>query len=125
MSENALKNIDLFPKAQDNKLKCLVLATTQKWSVYCHRGGKKAENIHIEEQGSYTLSKVRFKYLSSIFKVHYSAFPASYNYGKLHMHIHIVLVCTLLSTIMFIFYDAYSIIFFILMVEKKFRLSQT
>ena len=34
---------------QDDVLKCLVLSTTQKYSVYCHRGGKKAENIHFEE----------------------------------------------------------------------------
>ena len=31
----SLKNV------QDDVLKCLVLSTTQKYSVYCHRGGKK------------------------------------------------------------------------------------
>ena len=50
MSENGKKNVDkMFPKAQDDILKCLILSTTQKYSVYCHRGGKKPENIHILE----------------------------------------------------------------------------
>ena len=40
-----VKNVD--SKLQDNVLKCLVLSTTQRYPVYCHRGGKKAENIHI------------------------------------------------------------------------------
>ena len=28
-------------------VKCLVLSTTQRYSVYCHRGVKKTENIYI------------------------------------------------------------------------------
>ena len=32
-----------FPKAQDDILKCLVLSTTQRYSVYCHRREKKLE----------------------------------------------------------------------------------
>ena len=41
----------VYPKAQDDVLKCLVLYTTQRYSVYCHRGVKKPENIHIQEAG--------------------------------------------------------------------------
>ena len=48
MSENGKKMlISMFPKAEDNIRKCLVSSTTQRKSVYCHRGGKKMENIHI------------------------------------------------------------------------------
>ena len=35
-----VKNVPIFSK--DDVLKCLVLYTTQKQSVSCHRGGKKA-----------------------------------------------------------------------------------
>ena len=43
-----VKNVDpVAPQV----LKCLVLSTTQRYSVYCHRGAKKPENIHIEEAG--------------------------------------------------------------------------
>ena len=49
MSENAKKCRPVFPKAQGDVLKCLVLSTTQRYSVYCHRGGKKAENIHFKK----------------------------------------------------------------------------
>ena len=31
-------------------LKCLVLSTTQRFSVYCQRGGKKTEHIHIQQE---------------------------------------------------------------------------
>ena len=31
----------MFPKAQDDILKCLVLSATQRYSVYCHRGVKR------------------------------------------------------------------------------------
>ena len=49
MSENGKKKCQsVFPKAQDDVLKCLVLFTTQRYSVYFHRG-KKPENIHFEE----------------------------------------------------------------------------
>lgn len=37
----------VFPKAQDDILKCLVLSTTQRYLTYCHREGKKPENIHM------------------------------------------------------------------------------
>ena len=47
VSENGEKRRSVFPKAQDDVLKCLVLSTTQRYSVYCHRGVKKPENIHI------------------------------------------------------------------------------
>ena len=47
MSENGEKCGSVLPKAQDDVLKCLVLSTTQRYSVYCHRGEKKLENIHI------------------------------------------------------------------------------
>ncbi len=36
-------------KVQGDVLKYLVLSTTQSYSVCCHRGLKKAENIHIWE----------------------------------------------------------------------------
>ena len=35
-----------FPKPEVTSSR-LVLSTTQRYSVYCHRGGKKPENIHI------------------------------------------------------------------------------
>ena len=34
-------------------------------------------------QGSYTFSKIKIQAFSSIFKVHFQAFPAPYNCGKL------------------------------------------
>ena len=37
----------MLKNVQDDALKCLVLYTTQRCSVYCHRGGKKPGNIHI------------------------------------------------------------------------------
>ena len=46
MPENGLS---VFPKAQDDVLKCLVLSTTQRCLVYCHRGRKKLGNIHVQE----------------------------------------------------------------------------
>ena len=33
----------MVKNVQDDVLKCLVLSTTQRYSVYCHRGGKKPE----------------------------------------------------------------------------------
>ena len=47
MSENGEKWQSVFPKAQDDVLKCLVLSKTQRHSVNCHKGVKKTENIHI------------------------------------------------------------------------------
>ena len=48
MSENGEKCGSVFPqKAQDDVLKCLVLSPTQRDSVYCHRGEKTLEHIHI------------------------------------------------------------------------------
>ena len=41
---------------QDDVPKCLVLSTAQKYSVYCQRGVKKAENIHIEEAEIWTFA---------------------------------------------------------------------
>lgn len=35
----------VFPKVQDDAPKCIVIATAQMYSVYCHRGGMKPENI--------------------------------------------------------------------------------
>ena len=32
------------------------MSTTQRSSVYCQRGGKKAENIHIEEAEIWTFA---------------------------------------------------------------------
>ena len=46
---NSLFCWSVIPKAQDDILKCLFLSTTQRYSVHCHRGGKKPENIHFEE----------------------------------------------------------------------------
>ena len=37
-------------KKQDEVLKCPVFSTTQRYSVYCHSGGKKPEIIHIFKQ---------------------------------------------------------------------------
>ena len=51
MPENGEKGQSVFPKARDDVFKCLVLSTTQRCSVYCHRGGKKPENILFEEAG--------------------------------------------------------------------------
>lgn len=31
--------------------KCLVLFSTQSFSIYCHRGGNKPGNIHIKKAG--------------------------------------------------------------------------
>ena len=45
--ENGQKCRLVFPKAQEDVLKCLVLSTAQRYSVCCHRGGKKAEYNHI------------------------------------------------------------------------------
>ena len=47
MSENGAKCQPEFPKVQDDILKCLVLSTTQRYSVYCQRRATKPENIHI------------------------------------------------------------------------------
>ena len=33
--------MSVFPKTKDVDLKCLVLSTTQRYLVYCQRGGKK------------------------------------------------------------------------------------
>ena len=35
----------LFPKAQNDVLKYPEM-TSQRYSVYCHKGGKKQENVH-------------------------------------------------------------------------------
>ena len=43
MSENGEKCASVFPKAQDDVLKCLALSTTPRYSAYCHRGEKKLE----------------------------------------------------------------------------------
>ena len=50
MLENGKKYLINVPKAQDDVLKCLVLSTAQRYSVYCQRGGKKPENIHFKLQ---------------------------------------------------------------------------
>ena len=42
------KKKKMFPKAQGDVLKCLVLFTTQRYSDYCRRWMKKPENIHIQ-----------------------------------------------------------------------------
>lgn len=45
-------NIVIFKKREKEKkpnIKCLVLSTTQRHSVYCHRGLKKKENYIIRE----------------------------------------------------------------------------
>ena len=44
MSENGEKCQSVFPKAQDDVLKCLGLSITQRYSDFCHRGVKKPEN---------------------------------------------------------------------------------
>ena len=49
--KNDEKCRSVFPKAQYDILKCLVLSTTQRYSGYCQRGGKKPGNIHFEEAG--------------------------------------------------------------------------
>ena len=41
--------ISVFPKAQDDAIRCLVLSTTQKYSVYYHNGVNKPEKIHIKK----------------------------------------------------------------------------
>ena len=51
MSENGEKCQSVFPKVQDGILKCFILSTIQRYSVYCHRGGRKPENINCEEAG--------------------------------------------------------------------------
>lgn len=38
--------INLFPEVKDD-VKCLVLFKTNRYVVYCHRGLRKIENIHI------------------------------------------------------------------------------
>ena len=47
MPKNSDKCGSMHLKTQYDVLKCLVLATAQRYSVYCHRGGKKPENIPI------------------------------------------------------------------------------
>lgn len=51
MSENVEKCRSVFPKPQDEVLKGLVLFKTQTYSLYCHRGEKKQENIHFKVAG--------------------------------------------------------------------------
>ena len=52
MSEKCEKwSNTVFPKAREDVLGCLVLSTTQHYSVYCHREVKKPENIRISEAG--------------------------------------------------------------------------
>ena len=46
MSENNETCQSVFPKAQAVVFKSFVFSTTQRYSVYCHRGLKKPENIH-------------------------------------------------------------------------------
>ena len=42
--QQMVENVDqCFPKAHDDVLKCLILSTTQRYSVHCHRGEKKLE----------------------------------------------------------------------------------
>lgn len=40
----------IFPKNQDDVLKCLVLSTAPRYSVYCHRGGERAEYLRSRNQ---------------------------------------------------------------------------
>lgn len=42
----------VFPKAQDDALRCLVLSPTQRYLVYCHSGVKEQGNICIMQLGS-------------------------------------------------------------------------
>lgn len=48
MSGNGEKCPLVFPKAQDDVLQmCFILSTPQRYSVYCHTGGKKTESVQI------------------------------------------------------------------------------
>ena len=51
MSENGVKCRSVFPETQGDVLKCRVLSTIQRYSVYFHREVKKPENVHISEAG--------------------------------------------------------------------------
>ena len=44
MLENGKNTSISVSEAQDEALKCLALCTTQRYSVYCHRGVKKPDN---------------------------------------------------------------------------------
>lgn len=45
----SIKYWSAFLKARDDILKCLVLFTTERYSVCCQGGGNKLQNIHIWE----------------------------------------------------------------------------
>lgn len=45
MAENGEKCRSVSPKAQDVILKCLVLFTTGRYSVYCHGGRKETRTF--------------------------------------------------------------------------------
>lgn len=47
MSENAEKYGSVFPRSQYDVLKRLALSTTQTYSAYGHRGGKRPERIDV------------------------------------------------------------------------------
>lgn len=65
MSKNGEKwSKTVFPKAREDVLGCLVLSTTQHYSVYCHTGVKKPEHIHISEAGKRKLICVGAKAIS-------------------------------------------------------------
>lgn len=51
MSENGDKCGLVLPKTKEDTFKCLVLETIQKYTVYCHKGIKKLENIQMKEAG--------------------------------------------------------------------------
>lgn len=43
----------MLSKVQDDVFKRLVLSTTKRYSVNCHGGGKKPEDIHPESENCY------------------------------------------------------------------------
>lgn len=53
MSENCEKCRSVSPKAQDVILKCLVLFTTGRYSVYCHGGRKENRTFKLESENCF------------------------------------------------------------------------
>ena len=52
ISEKGEKCWSVFPQAQDDYLKYIVLSTTQKYAVYCYRGARNKKlllEIRIKE----------------------------------------------------------------------------
>ena len=41
--------MSVFLRARDPQMSCFV--QTQRYSVYCHRGGKKTDDIQVKEAG--------------------------------------------------------------------------